>query len=306
MRSRRTRSAGRSTAASAPCSCACSRSSRRSVRPFEEVAAELKRDLATERAKAEILPIYDKIEDERSLGRLLPEAAANLKLAVRTIEVDRHGLDRSGKPVDRSAGRATPADSRRSRPISASRTIRCSSKAATSGTKSPTSRPSATGRSTRSRIRSKRAGARRRSRTRLRAKATEMLRTAQAQPACAELAAAEGLKVETRAEIKRGSATRSDLAARARCDLPHPQGRLRQPRKPKARPSSWCSASPTSRCRKPIANSEEAKKLRDALNQSYAQDVFGEYLMQLQRQIGVTINENALKQVVTGQRSDLN
>ena len=53
-------------------------------------------------------------------------------------------------------------------------------------------------------------------------------------------------------------------------------------------------------------NSEEAKKLREALNDSYAGDVYGQYLSQLQRQIGVTINENALKQVVTGQRGPEN
>ena len=60
---------------------------------------ELRKDLANERARAEILPLYDKIEDERSIGRPLAEAAANLKLAVRTIEVNRQGVDPSGKPV---------------------------------------------------------------------------------------------------------------------------------------------------------------------------------------------------------------
>src|SRR5207244_1586353 len=66
---------------------------------FEDVAADLRKDLAIERAKAEMLSVYDKIEDERSLGKTLAEAAVNLKLASRSIEVDRSGRDASGTPV---------------------------------------------------------------------------------------------------------------------------------------------------------------------------------------------------------------
>ena len=47
--------------------------------------------------------------------------------------------------------------------------------------------------------------------------------------------------------------------------------------------------------------SEEATRIRDSLSRSFTEDVFGGYLGYLQRQVGVTINENALKQVVTGQ-----
>ncbi len=47
--------------------------------------------------------------------------------------------------------------------------------------------------------------------------------------------------------------------------------------------------------------SEEATRVREALNRSFTEDVFGGYLGYLQRQVGVTINDNALKQVVTGQ-----
>jgi peptidyl-prolyl cis-trans isomerase D len=69
------------------------------VPTFEEVAGDLKKDLATERAKSEMLTIYDKIEDERSIGTPLAEAAEKLKLAARTVDVDRSGRDPSGTPV---------------------------------------------------------------------------------------------------------------------------------------------------------------------------------------------------------------
>ena len=49
------------------------------------------------------------------------------------------------------------------------------------------------------------------------------------------------------------------------------------------------------------ADSEERKRLMEALNRSFADDVFGQYLAQVERQIGVTINQTALRQVITGQ-----
>lgn len=71
------------------------------VRSFEEVAPELKQELATARAKSETLDIYNKLEDARSEGKTLTEAAENLKLPARTIEaVDRSGRDPNGNPVN--------------------------------------------------------------------------------------------------------------------------------------------------------------------------------------------------------------
>ena len=64
-------------------------------------------DSAIERAKAEMLTVYDKIEDARSDGKTLAEAAEMLKLAARTIEaIDRSGRDPSGAPVSRCPTRS--------------------------------------------------------------------------------------------------------------------------------------------------------------------------------------------------------
>ena len=49
------------------------------TRPFEEVAAELKRDIANERAKNEITSVQDKIEDERLGGATLADAAREVQ-----------------------------------------------------------------------------------------------------------------------------------------------------------------------------------------------------------------------------------
>ena len=55
-----------------------------------------------------------------------------------------------------------------------------------------------------------------------------------------------------------------------------------------------------------MPNRRRPSSLREALNRSFTEDVFGGYLGYLQRQVGVTINENALKQVVTGQNPTTN
>ena len=70
------------------------------VKPFEEVAAEIKQTIATERARSEIAAIHDKVEDERAGGSRLTEIAQKLNLKARTIEaVDRQGRDPDGKPI---------------------------------------------------------------------------------------------------------------------------------------------------------------------------------------------------------------
>jgi peptidyl-prolyl cis-trans isomerase D len=71
-----------------------------STKTFDEVSAELKQDLATERAKSEMLNMYDKVEDERLGGALLTDIGKKLNLKLRTIEaIDRSGQTPDGKPV---------------------------------------------------------------------------------------------------------------------------------------------------------------------------------------------------------------
>lgn len=71
-----------------------------SVKPFAEVADEIKRDIAIERARAEIARLHDAVEDQRASGKSLAEAAKSAGLEPRTIDsVDAAGKDLSGAPV---------------------------------------------------------------------------------------------------------------------------------------------------------------------------------------------------------------
>jgi peptidyl-prolyl cis-trans isomerase D len=70
------------------------------VKPFEEVSAELKQELAKERGRSELITLHDKIEDERLGGANLSDIAKKLNLKTRVIEaIDRSGQDRDGKQV---------------------------------------------------------------------------------------------------------------------------------------------------------------------------------------------------------------
>jgi peptidyl-prolyl cis-trans isomerase D len=70
------------------------------VKTFEEAAAEIKAEIARDRTRAEINEKHDKIEDERAGGQNLTETAQKLGLVATTIEaIDRSGRDTGGAQV---------------------------------------------------------------------------------------------------------------------------------------------------------------------------------------------------------------
>ena len=67
---------------------------------YEGLAAQIKKDLATERARAKVAELHNKMEDERGGGAGVVEAAQKLGIAPVTIEaVDRSGRTPDGQPV---------------------------------------------------------------------------------------------------------------------------------------------------------------------------------------------------------------
>ena len=179
------------------------------TRPFEEVSAELKRELATEKAQQRSLAsVQEKIEDERLGGATLAEAGKKFGLTPRVIEA----IDRTGK--DPSRQRRSPACPR------ASMWCRRPSPPTSRAENEPLRLPSNGGfvwydvdSITASRERTldevkDQVLARWRDdeiANRLRAKSTEMLDKIKAGTSFADAAAADQLKVEWRPGIKRGS-----------------------------------------------------------------------------------------------------
>jgi peptidyl-prolyl cis-trans isomerase D len=67
---------------------------------YESVAAEVKKEIATERARSKVAELHNKMEDERGGGASVVEAAQKLGLTAVTIEaVDRSGRMPDGQPV---------------------------------------------------------------------------------------------------------------------------------------------------------------------------------------------------------------
>jgi peptidyl-prolyl cis-trans isomerase D len=69
-------------------------------RTLDDVKAEIREQIAGEKAKTDINALHDKIDDERSAGKTLKEIAAKFNLAVKDIAaIDRQGNGPDGKPV---------------------------------------------------------------------------------------------------------------------------------------------------------------------------------------------------------------
>ena len=71
------------------------------VKPFKDVAEEVKREVSASRAGDKIQALHDKIEDLRVSGKTILEAAKAVGLTGRTIDaVDAQGRDPKGAPVN--------------------------------------------------------------------------------------------------------------------------------------------------------------------------------------------------------------
>ncbi len=135
--------------------------------------------------------------------------------------------------------------------------------------------------------------------TRLNAKSSEILEKLKAGSTLGDVAAAQALEVETLMDIKRGQgsgplsaagvdavfATAKDAAGKADAAQPAEQVvfRVTDIAVPKFDPAS-----------------EESKRIIEALNRGLSEDIFGEYIARLESEIGVTINQSALNQVISG------
>jgi len=268
------------------------------VPTFEEAAEQLRTDLANERAKSEITSIYDKVEDERSLGKPLAETAEKLKLEARTVEIDRFGRDPTNQPVanlpqqQRLVSGAFAADvGTDNDPLQVDGGYVWYEVAGITPERDRTLDEVKD--QVEARWREDEVA------NRLRTKAAAFLDKVKAGTPLAEAAAADNLKVETLADIKRASTTppltertldvifrtAKDAVALAPAEQAGEQLVFRV----------TGVIEPTT-----DLTSEESKRLRGALNNAMMGDVLAEYTQLLEREIGVTINDRALQQVLSG------
>ncbi len=270
-------------------------------RPFDQVAGELRQELATARAKNDIFDLYNKIEDARAEGKSLAEAAANLKLEARTVELDRSGRDPAGAPVKLpDAQRLLPAAF--TTDIGVERDplqfedgyiwydvagISPSRERSLEEVKDQVE----------ARWREQEMA------TRLDAKATGMLDKLKAGETLAQVAAADHLKVEKLSGLKRGEAS-GPLAA-AGVDAVFRTAKDGAGKADGAQAGEQIVFRVTDIVVPSLDKaSEEAKRAVQSLNRGLSEDILAEYLAWLEREIGVTINQSALNQVISGGAGD--
>jgi peptidyl-prolyl cis-trans isomerase D len=271
------------------------------VRPFEQVAGELKQELATARVKSEIFELYNKIEDARAEGKSLEEAAANLKVEARTVEVDRSGRDPAGTPVKLPDAQ---------RLLTAAFTTDVGVERDPLQFQDGYIWYDVTGISP-SRERSldevkDQVEARWREQeiaARLDAKATAILEKLKAGETLLQAAAADRLKVEALTGLKRGeasgplSAAGVDAVFRTAKDAAGKTEGAQPPAEVVFRVTDIVVPSLD-------MASEDAKRALETLNRGLSEDILTEYKAWLESDIGVTINQSALNQVVSGGAGD--
>jgi peptidyl-prolyl cis-trans isomerase D len=267
---------------------------------YEDVAAQIKREIAETRAKVEIGALRDKFEDERAAGSTLAETAKKLGLTSRTIDaVDRSGRGLDGKPV---------ANLPKSPDV-----IAAAFSTDVGVDNDPMQQPGGgylwydvTG-ITQARDRTldevkDQVAARWRDDEigkRLQAKTDDMLGKLKAGTTLAQLATEIGLKVETATDLQRGKPggfapaklveaafkTPKDTAGSAVGDQESARFvfRVTEVTDPKLDPAS-----------------PGAKQISTTLQGAYADDIVGAYVTRLETDFGVTLNQQAIIQVIGG------
>ena len=269
------------------------------VRPFEQVAAEIKKDIATDRAKADILRVYDQMENERTDGKTLSEAANDLKVPIRTVEaVDRSGRDPAGMLVTglpdaqrllTTAFTTEPGADRDPLQFEGGYVW-----LDVANVISARERPfDEVKDQVEARWREQEIA------SRLKAKATEMLDKVKGGATFADAAAANGVKVETSTDIKRANAAPPLSATAVEAIFNTPKGNSNFGEAAQASEQIVFHVTEVTVPALDLA-SDEAKRLRETLNRTVSEDLLSEYIARLETEIGVTLNPDAIRQITSG------
>ena len=263
---------------------------------FESVAAQVKKELATERARAKVSEIQNKMEDERSGGANVVEASQKLVLTADTIDaVDRSGRKPDGQPVANiprgldvvsqafnsdvgvdnepiqfaggyawydvlgiTPSRERPLDEVRSQVEAKWREAQISSK--------------------------------------LRAKATEMVQKLEQGGTLATEAAAAGAKVETATGFRRDASLSGVPSAVITAAFRTAKDGVGQT--PGAGGDEWIVYRVTDVTVPQVdAASDELKKLKDTLQRGMTDEQVAQYVTKIESEIGTSINQAAFAQV---------
>jgi peptidyl-prolyl cis-trans isomerase D len=268
-----------------------------------DVTPQVRNDIAIERGKGEVRSLHEKIEDERAGGASFAQVAEKLKLPVTTYDVDRSGRDPSGKlanlphlgqvvsaafasdvgvdndPVEADGGYIwynvvgiTPARDRTLDEVKAQ---------------------------VEARWREDEVAAR------LKAKSAELVDKLKSGTSLAELAKADGLKIETADKLVRGKpvpgVSPKTLAAAfhtAKDGYGSAEG---------DQPSDWAVFRVTGVTDPKFdPNSADEKRIADVVKRQESDEIYEQYIAWLREELGTSVNQSALAQVLGNGAPDTN
>jgi len=269
-------------------------------RPYEEVAAEIKQQIAVDSARPQLLDLRDKIEDDRAAGMHLDEIAQKYKLTARTFETDRSGRGPDAAPIkDLPSGVDAVSAAFGSNVGVDNEALTLPGGGfvwydVTGITPSRERGLDEVKEQVESRWRDDQVA------QRLAAKASELIDKLKSGVPFAELATQSGLKVEALWGLKRGNASGplSIGAIDAVFQTPKDASGIAP-----GRNSAERIVFRVTEIKVPAFDpaSAEAKRHGDTLRQAVADDLFGQYVAQLEATLGVTINEDALRRFAGGE-----
>ncbi len=267
---------------------------------YEDVAAQIKQQLAEARARNELNSLRDKVEDERAAGATLAETAKKLNLKSVTIEaVDRGGRGLDGKPVaglPQTPDVITPAFATDVGVDNEALQLPGNGYLYFDVTNITPSRDR-----TLDEVKDQVATRWRDDEIakRLQAKSEELLGKLKAGTPLAQVASEAGLKLETAVGLRRGQPTQTVPAKLIDAAF----------KTPKDGAGTAEGASDTQRFVFRVTQvtaptfdpaSPQGQQLATTLQNSYADDIIGQYVARLEADYGVKINQAALNQVVGG------
>jgi peptidyl-prolyl cis-trans isomerase D len=269
------------------------------IKPFEEVMPAIKQQIATDRSKGELSTRRDKIEDERAGGLRLTEVAQKFGLKATTIEAtDRKGLDPAGNPV---AGLPPGAD------------VVTAAFGSDVGVENEPAQLQGGGfvwyevlkvtpprEQTLDEVRGKVEESWRNDQVseKLKAKAAELVEKLKGGASLNDLATADGLTVQTSFGIKRAgnTVTVPPRVAQAVFQLEKDQSGSAE-----GNPGEWVVFHLTDITVPALDTaSADGKRIDDNVKRGITEDFIGQYVQQLQKDLGATINLNVVRQVSSG------
>ncbi|HTL64703.1 MAG TPA: SurA N-terminal domain-containing protein [Pseudolabrys sp.] len=267
---------------------------------YEQVAAQIKREIAESRAKSEVGNLRDKIEDERAAGSTLAEVAKKLGLKSVSIEaVDRSGRAPDGKPVAALPQSANVINAAFASDVGVDNDplqlpgggyLYYDVTGVTPSRERPLEevKDQVTARWRDDEIAK-----------RLQAKADDLVGKLKAGTSFAQAASEAGLNVQTAKDLQRGKSGGFIPAKTIEAVF----------RTPKGTPASAEGGKETERFVFRVtdvvdppfeAGTPQGQAITTTLQNSYTDDLVGEYIARLENDFGVTVNPAALNQVVGG------